>query len=171
MKRILILGCCGSGKSTLARRLHLKTQIPIIHLDQEYWQPNWTETPKEEWNSIVTKLVQQDTWIMDGNYSSSFHIRIPRADTIIYLDKSTATCMWRVYKRVLTHYGKVRPDMVEGCPERFDLEFMHYVLTFNLRNRKKLLRRIEELKSEKQVFIFQKEKEIEDFLNKITIIN
>ena len=171
MKRILILGCCGSGKSTLARRLHLKTQIPIIHLDQEYWQPNWTETPKEEWNSIVTKLVQQDTWIMDGNYSSSFHIRIPRADTIIYLDKSTATCMWRVYKRVLTHYGKVRPDMVEGCPERFDLEFMHYVLTFNLRNRKKQLRMLEKLKSEKQVFIFQKEKEIEDFLNKITIIN
>ena len=171
MKRILILGCCGSGKSTLARGLHQKTKIPIIHLDQEYWQPNWTETPKEKWNSIVKKLVQRDTWIMDGNYSSSFYLRFPRADTIIYLDKSTSTCMWRVCKRVLTHYGKVRPDMVEGCAERFDLEFMHYVLTFNLRNRKKLLRKIKDLKSEKQVFIFRKEKEIEAFLAKSFIEN
>jgi len=117
MKRILIIGCSGAGKSTLARKLHEKTQIPIIHLDQEYFSPNWTEKPKEKWNSIVTELVKRDTWIMDGNYSSSFPIRIPRADTIIYLNKSTATCMWRVTKRVLTYYGKVRPDMVEGCPE------------------------------------------------------
>ena len=168
MKRILILGCCGSGKSTFARQLHSKTQIPIIHLDQEYWQPNWVETPKEKWNSIVKKLAQRDTWIMDGNYSSSLHLRIPRADTIIYLDKSTSTCLYRVGKRVITHYGKVRPDMVEGCPERFDLEFMHYVLTFNLRNRKKLLKKLEGLKNEKQVFIFQKEKEIIKFINELS---
>ena len=169
MKRILILGCCGSGKSTLARRLHEKTKIPIIHLDQEYWLPNWTEPSKENWNSIVTKLVQRDTWIMDGNYSGSFNVRIPRADTIIYLDKSTTTCMWRVCKRVFTYHGKVRPDMVEGCAERFDLEFMHYVLTFNLRNRKKQLRLMEELKNEKQVFIFQKEKEMEMFLKQLSL--
>ena len=45
---------------------------------------------------------------------------------------------------------------------------MHYVLTFNLRNRKKLLKRMEDLKNEKQVFIFQKEKDIQAFLEDIT---
>ena len=88
--------------------------------------------------------------------------------SVFSLDKSTSTCLWRVCKRVLTHYGKVRPDMVEGCAERFNLEFMHYVLTFNLRNRKKLLKRMEDLKNEKQVFIFQKEKDIQAFLEDIT---
>jgi len=168
MKRVLILGSCGSGKSTLARQLHDITQIPLIHLDQEYWLPNWTEPTKKKWNTIVTKLVQRKTWIMDGNYSGSFPIRIPRADTIIYLDKSMPTCMSRVCKRVYTHYGKVRPDMVEGCHERFDLEFMHYVLTFNLRKRKKQLKMLEKLKKEKQILIFQKEKEIKDFLTTVS---
>jgi len=45
---------------------------------------------------------------------------------------------------------------------------VHYVLTFNLRNRKKLLQKMEDLKSEKQVFIFQKNQEIEAFVNKIS---
>jgi len=63
MKRILILGCCGSGKTSFARQLHAATQIPLIHLDREYWLPNWTEPPQEEWNRIVADLVQRETWI------------------------------------------------------------------------------------------------------------
>ena len=164
MKRILILGCCGSGKSSFARQLHAATQIPLIHLDREYWRPNWTEPPREEWNRIVADLVQRETWIMDGNYSDSINMRVPRADTIILLDRSTATCIWRVCKRVLSDYGKIRPDMSEGCAERFDFGFMHYVLMFNLRNRKTLLHLIATQKHEKRTYVFRKEDEINAFL-------
>jgi len=164
MKRILILGCCGAGKTSLARQLHSITQIPIIHLDQEYWRPNWIETPKEEWIGIVEELANRETWIMDGNFSSTFHLRIPRADTIIYLDRSTPTCLWRVCKRIFTYYRKVRPDMGAGCPERFDFEFLQYVLTFNRRERKKLLRVVETSKDSKRTFVFQNDEEINAFL-------
>jgi len=164
MKRILILGCCGSGKSTFARQLHDVTGIPVIHLDQEYWRPGWIEPPKEEWDSIVADLADRETWIMDGNYARTYSFRIPRADTIIYLDKSTPTCVWRVYKRMFTHLGKVRPDMVEGCPERFNLEFLLYVLTFNFKRRKKQLNELDGLKKEKRVLVFRNDKEINAFL-------
>ena len=38
-KKILIIGCAGAGKSSLSRQLHQHTALPLIHLDQLYWQP------------------------------------------------------------------------------------------------------------------------------------
>ena len=49
MDRILILGCGGAGKSTLAGQLGEILDLPVIHLDQEYWQPGWVPTPDDEW--------------------------------------------------------------------------------------------------------------------------
>ena len=39
-KKIAIIGCAGSGKTTLAFLLQ-KLNLPIYHLDQYYWKPNW----------------------------------------------------------------------------------------------------------------------------------
>jgi adenylate kinase family enzyme len=61
--------------------------------------------------------------------------RVARCDTIIYLDFSRFACLRGVLKRVLTTYGKVRPDMGDGCPERFDWEFMKWVWNFNKNKR------------------------------------
>jgi adenylate kinase family enzyme len=46
-------------------------------------------------------------------------------------------CLLGVLKRVITTYGKVRPDMGDGCPERFDWEFMKWVWNFNKEKRQK----------------------------------
>ena len=99
MKRILILGCCGAGKSTFARALSEITGVDIIHLDQEYWNPGWIETSKGIWQKKVEELVKHDSWIMDGNYSGSLDIRLSRADTIIYLDRSTWTCFFEIIQK------------------------------------------------------------------------
>ena len=68
---------------------------------------------------------------MDGNFNRTMPERIARCDTIIYLDFSRFACLRGVIKRVLTTYGTVRPDMGEGCPERFDLDFLKWVWNFN----------------------------------------
>ena len=167
MKRILILGCCGAGKSTLARSLSIHTGIDIIHLDQEYWNPNWVETPKDEWNKKVRILAAKERWIMDGNYSGSLDIRLPRADTIIYLDRSTLTCLWRVLKRIWKFKGKTRPDMVAGCPERFDWDFIHYVAVFNLVSRKRVIEKLKQLKTNQQLLFLSSDREISNYLKNI----
>jgi hypothetical protein len=42
--------------------------------------------------------------------------------------------MWRVLRRIAKTYGRVRPDMAPGCPERLtDLEFLTYIWTFDTR--------------------------------------
>ena len=164
MKRVLIIGCCGAGKSTFARKLAAATGLDVIHLDQAYWQPDWTETPKAEWEAKVTQLVKRDTWIMDGNYASSLPIRIPRADTIFYLDYPMVKCLWRVTKRVAKYHGQRRPDMPPGCHERFDLEFFHYVATFNLTRRKLIQRHLAGLGPGQRLFTFSTDREVDGFL-------
>lgn len=163
----MVIGCSGSGKSTFSRKMHKVTQLPIVHLDQEYWKPNWVESSEEEWRSSISEIVKEEEWIMDGNYSGTWDLRIPRADTIIFIDKPTYVCLYRAMKRIISHYGKTRPDMTEGCPERFDLQFFHYVLTYNLRRRNSNLRKLENWKNEKQVFVLRKDEEINAFLENI----
>ena len=168
MKRIMVIGCCGAGKSTFSKKLQQIIDIQLIHLDQCYWQPNWQETDKLEWQEAVQKLANQPEWIIDGNYGGTLDIRLDRADTIIFLDYPSWKCLWRVMKRVLKYWGKVRPDMPEGCKERFDWNFLHYVATFNQKKRPGIFKKISALNQKKNIFIFKTDKQANKFLNSLT---
>lgn len=131
MKRILVIGPCGAGKSTVAARLSAILELPVIHLDQLHWKPGWIEGSKEELHAVLEPVLQQDRWLIDGNYGSTMERRLKRADTVIYLDYPIPLCLWRAARRVWQFRGRSRPDMTEGCPERFDLEFFRYILNWN----------------------------------------
>jgi adenylate kinase family enzyme len=130
-QRILVIGCPGAGKSTFARRLQHQTELPIISLDAEFWRPGWIATPRAAWRQRVATLVASDRWIMDGNYYASLDLRLPRADVVIWFDLPRWLCLSRVTKRVALSYGRVRPEMAAGCPERFEVAFMRYIWNFN----------------------------------------
>jgi adenylate kinase family enzyme len=167
--RIMIIGCCGSGKSTMSRKLQQILELPLFHLDQYYWKPNWVETPKSEWPNIVQTLSDKDKWIVDGNYGGTMDIRLKRADTVIYLDYSTWQCLYRVIKRIIKYKGKIRPDMVEGCPERFNLNFLHYVLVFNLTRRNSILKKIYAYKNNLNVVVLKNDKQVEEYLSSLEV--
>jgi adenylate kinase family enzyme len=131
MQRILIIGPCGAGKSTLARELGSKLGLPVFHMDQLNWQPGWVESGKDEIRQKLTAIVVQDSWIIDGNYGGTLAERLERADTVVYLDFPIRLCVTRMLRRVWTYRGRTRPDMTEGCPERFDLPFLFYLLRWN----------------------------------------
>mgnify|MGYP002512248686 CR=1 FL=1 len=137
MEKILIIGCPGSGKSTFARALHEKTGLPLYHLDMLFWNADKTAVEKSVFKARLCDVIKEDAWIIDGNYSRTIEMRLSRCDTVIYLDFSRFACIRGVVKRVLTTYGTVRPDMGEGCPERFDLDFLKWVWNFNKNKREK----------------------------------
>ena len=144
MERILIIGCGGAGKSTLARQLGKLTGLPVVHLDKLFWHPGWVESTKEEIDGVIREEMAKPRWIMDGNYNRTLPLRIRKCDAVIYLDFSRFACLLGVAKRVLTTYGTVRPDMAEGCPERFDLDFLRWVWNFNKNKREQYYRLLNE---------------------------
>lgn len=135
MERILIIGCSGSGKSTLARALKEKLGLPVVHLDQLWWKPGWKNVTVEEFDSRLAMALNMDRWIIDGNYSRTMEVRLAKCDTIIYLDFSRWACLLGMCQRILSSRGKTRPDMSDGCPERFSWEFVRWIWNFNKNNR------------------------------------
>ena len=167
MKRIMVIGCCGAGKSNFSKALHERLKLPLIHLDQHYWKPNWTESEAGEWAQKVTKLARGEEWIIDGNFGGTMDIRIERADTIIYLDISTSKALFRILKRTFIYLGKIRPDMPANCPERISWEFIHYVALFNRTRRDKIFQKLYAQNQSKAVYILKTNKAIERFFNAV----
>jgi len=165
-RRIMIIGSGGSGKSTLARRLGDKLALPVIHLDREYWNAGWVETPKEKWYEKQRRLVAEPAWIADGNFGGSLEIRFNRADTVIFLDYNRFVCMYSVIKRWLTNIGKTRPDMAAGCFEKMDLDFLKWVWQFPKGGRRIIIEKMERYKSMK-VFTIKNRRQLKRFLAKI----
>ncbi len=139
MRKILLIGSGGAGKSTLARTIAERTGLPLIHLDTLYWKSGWVETPSEEWRKIVVALLQEDAWIMDGNFGGTLDLRLAACDTAIFLDLPPIVCLWRVIKRRIKYRGGSRPDMTTGCPERLDLGFLLWIAFYRLRRRARIL--------------------------------
>ncbi|MFG6195862.1 hypothetical protein [Nonomuraea sp. JJY05] len=101
MKRVVILGRGGSGKSTLATRLAAITGLPVIELDQHFWQPGLEATPPDQWAAVQGELVRAEAWIMDGDLGpyDVLDVRLRAADTVILLDFSFWRCAWRAIRR------------------------------------------------------------------------
>ncbi len=164
MKRILILGPSGSGKSTVCERIGRILGIPVVHLDKYYWNPNWVETPKDDWVNKVKNLIESESWVMDGNYTSTLKMRSDAADTLIFLDMTRRLSYFRVIVRYLKNRGRTRPDVTEGCPEKIDLDFIRWIWDYPNTRKPAILRFLERLRSSKNVYIIKNQKEIEEFL-------
>src|SRR5436853_1931293 len=143
MRRVMVVGSSGAGKTSLARRLADQFSLPLVHLDFHYWRPGWQMPGTDEWRRQVTALAAASSWIMDGNYSSTYDVRMPRADTLIWPDFPRATCVRRVLWRTLSGYGRVRADLPADRPERFDAAFLRYVWDFRAKQRPRIVEAIE----------------------------
>ena len=163
MKKVIVIGCSGSGKSTLARRLGQITQLPVVHLDRLWWKPGWETVSRDEFDVLHRAAMAESAWIMDGNFSRTLPERIDNCDTVIYLDFNRITCIMGVLMRVFSGLGKVRPDMGEGCPERFDWSFLVWVWNFNKKNRNKTYQLLTEANHAK-IYILKNRKQVKKFL-------
>lgn len=128
MQRVVILGTGGAGKSELATSISRRTGLTVVHLDVLFWRHGWTPAPREEALRDVAAAIANDRWILDGNFlSAEGDARFDPADTVIFLDLSRATCIWRVLKRLMRDRRRSRPDLPEGCRESFDLSLLRWI--------------------------------------------
>ena len=164
MNRVIVIGSGGAGTSTLAPQIGEILGLPVIHLDREFWRPNWMATPEDEWIERVRELVARERWVMDGNFGGTMDIRIAACDTVVYLDFPRILCTYRVLKRWITYRRGTRPDMGEGCPEKFDLEFLDWVWNFSARSRQRIETRLAASLDGKRLYRLTSPKEVDRFV-------
>ena len=111
--RIVVVGASNSGKSTLAHQIGEALDMPVVHLDQLFHEPNqrWVPRAPEEFIRLHNAAIADERWIMEGNYSNrfreSFDARMGRASFAIALDISKTTALIRYLRRCFSRqrYG------------------------------------------------------------------
>lgn len=164
MHRIAIIGSPGAGKTTFSKRLATKLGLPLYHLDFYYWdnKNNYAED-KLAWRKKVTELANQPSWIIDGNYKSTYDVRFPKADTIIYLDYSRNLTLRRAIQRRIRLHGKVRDDMPSNWTEKFTFELLKFIWEYN-RVQRPMIYSILKTQKNKEIIIFHNPDQAEKYL-------
>ncbi|MBR0357057.1 MAG: adenylate kinase [Clostridia bacterium] len=159
--RIIILGCPGSGKSTFARALAARTGLPLVHLDNVWWRADGTHVSREEFDRALAALLQDERWILDGDYSRTYEVRIQAADTVVFLDYPESVCMAGITARV----GEVRPDM-PWTETALDPELVALVQNYARDDRPQVLSLLQKY-PDKQALIFISRQEADRWLSQL----
>lgn len=126
-KRIAVVGVSASGKSIFARKLAVKTNLPLVHIDALMWKPGWDYIGDDATVEKLKEVSAQDSWIIEGFINKiALETVIGRAETVLYLDYPRYIPAWRYIVRWLKHRKNPRPEL-EGSPEKFSFEFLKRV--------------------------------------------
>lgn len=138
-KRINVVGCPGAGKSTVAKLISVKTGYPLFDLD--YYLYNKGCKRKNHFQTLfeIDKIVNNEFFVIDGTYTSSYEHRLARLDLVVFVDKSTVTCIYQFFKRLIINQNL-------KCGEKLTMKTFKLLFTFNLKYRKELKRLAEENK-------------------------
>lgn len=129
--RILVIGCSGGGKSTLSQKIARRVGLAYISIDRDVlWLPGWVQRERPEQHRIIAELSAGERWIMDGTNTSTFDIRVPRGDLVIWVRMPRWLCVWGILSRWITNRGRTRPEMAPGCPEKMEWQFFRFVWTW-----------------------------------------
>jgi len=128
-----------------------------------YWNSDRTTVEKAVFLKRLSDAIQQNAWIIDGNYGSTIELRLQACDTVIFLDYPLEICLDGIRER----RGKVRSDMpwIENEDEE-DAEFIEFIKSYNTQSRPKIMDLLN-LYSDKNIFIFINRTEADEFLTNL----
>jgi adenylate kinase family enzyme len=165
VQKVAIVGCGGSGKSYLARELGRLIEAPVTHLDAEYFDDEWNPQPMEKFEARQRELVAHPRWVIDGNYNSTLHVRLQAADTVIFMDLPTRSCLRGILARQLRHgRGQNRGS---GVFNRITPGVLRYVLGYRRTMRPRVQAKIDQFASRAEIIVLTSRRRARLFLSSI----
>ena len=162
MEKIIVVGPSGSGKSYLSKRLSELLNIPLYHLDQIWWKEDKTHITRDEFDETLKFILSKDKWIIDGDYSRTYEMRMEACDTIVFLNFPLEECLLGVESRIGTH----RED-IPWVEDEFDPEFKEWIINWFSNALPKLQMLLDKYKTSKNIIALKTRKEEECFLENI----
>lgn len=162
MQKVIILGCPGAGKSTFARKLRDKTDLPLYYLDLLWHKTDRTNYTKAEFDKKLQEILQDDQWIIDGNYQRTIEPRLQACDTVFLLDYPVEVCLNGAESRV----GTTHEDL-PWVEHNFDPEFKEWIINFSKAQLPEIYELLEQYRDQKRIIIFKNRDDANNFLHKI----
>jgi len=100
--RINVIGTSGSGKTTFGRQLAETLDLPFLEMDAIFWGPDWYSPPDDEFFPRLTKLLEGENWVLDGNYTRTLPIKWVQVDVVIWLNYNFIRTIYQAIRRALT---------------------------------------------------------------------
>ena len=159
MERIMVIGPSGAGKSEFSRKLNKILNIPLYHLDNIFWNDDKTHITREEFDIKLNEILNNDKWIIDGDYSRTYELRMEKCDTIFFLDYPLDVCLEGISSRI----GKKRLD-IPWIEEKFDPEFKKWIINWFKETLPKLNELLKKYECKKNIIIFENRSQASSFL-------
>ena len=158
MKKVVVLGCPGAGKSVFAAKLRRRAGLPLIHLDNLWWRADRTHVSRAEFDQALASVLHTEAWILDGDFSRTYEVRVRACDDVVFLDYDEAVCMAGIKARA----GQTRPDIpwTEEAPDPLLIEA---VRRYRAEKRPIILNLLEQY-PEKEQYLFRSRKQAEQWL-------
>ena len=135
--RICVIGCSSSGKSSLAKVLAKKSQMQAYHLDfiAHRANSNWIRTSDKYLLSQHRRVILNNRWVIEGNYSVCMNDRFTHATSVIWLDFNVIFCVMRYIKRSIRN-DPDRAGKLQGAKKEFSFWLVKHILFVYPRRRK-----------------------------------
>lgn len=170
---MMVIGSPGAGKTTLIQKIVVQTGWPLLSLDHEWHQSDYSDAAKIKFRQTQQRfMAEHDDWVIDGNYTGSMDLRLAQADTILWLQVPRLVAIYRILKRSwrFKYDRRTRPDMPANFVEHFDQdyrEFLSFVWHFKRENVPELRRQLASLRPDQQLIVVRNVKDKQRLLAQI----
>ena len=162
MKRILVIGCPGAGKTYFSKRLSKILNLPLVHMDNLYWNKDKTSVDLDTLKARLQPYLEKEEWIIDGNYHKTLEMRLPYASDVFVLDLPRKECI----QGILDSIDQPRDDIPWVESEDDATELIAWTADYGFRTKDEEIALLNKNKHIK-VHVINSRKEMNEYLEKL----